>query len=114
MKPTFDPSELANWYASHPTVRRMWALDDSMGIRVIVALEPTQDGDDVHPVWFANGRAWSNELQLCMNRTVQLELLDDTTFAKSSGAADDRIVAEWCWRDPSVSDDYLLRRADRG
>jgi len=69
MKLSLDPSfnaersgtpasiALTDWYASRSAVRRLWAIEDSQIIRVIVTLEPTHDGNDTHPVWIANRHA---------------------------------------------------------
>lgn len=69
MKLSLDPPEsaglnvspesaaLAAWY--HPAVRHLWAIKNAQGLRVIVRLEPTLDGDDTLPGWIANNRASS-------------------------------------------------------
>ena len=42
------------------------------------SLEPTSDGDDALPVWFARGHEWANELSDLTRREVQLRLLSST------------------------------------
>ena len=42
---------LAKWYASHPLVRRLWAIEEVEVIRILLALEPTVDGGDTQPAW---------------------------------------------------------------
>jgi hypothetical protein len=51
-------------------VRRLWAFKASQGMRIIVTLEPTHDGDDICPAWLANGYEWARKLQLRMARAV--------------------------------------------
>lgn len=90
---------LSRWYTSHAAVRRLWVCEEAGMLRVFVTLEPTLDGDDIHPTWLANGGAWANELQSCMDCTVQLMLVD------GPDAATDRphvgtVVHDLYWRDP--------------
>jgi hypothetical protein len=112
MKLSIDPSvredqsaspastALASWYASHAVVRRMWAIEESQRIRVIVTLEPTLDGDDTHPAWLAHGGAWANELQLCTGRPVHLEAIGEPEFEEFEIDSDGIVVVEMYWRDP--------------
>ena len=44
---------LTQWYAAHSAFRRLWAIQESQRMRVIVMLEPTNDGDDIYPAWLA-------------------------------------------------------------
>jgi hypothetical protein len=92
---------LSQWYAAHPAVRRLWAIQDSRRVRVIVTLEPTHDGDEVYPAWLANGGQWSHELQSRMDEPVELEVLD-ARLAPELPAGDGVVVAELLWRDPSA------------
>lgn len=96
---------LAQWYAAHPAVRRLWAIQESQGIRVIVMLEPTHDGDDVYPAWLAKGQEWAHELRLRMDGTVQLEVIDEPFLADLAAGIDGVLVAELFWRDPSTPPD---------
>lgn len=93
---------LAGWYAAHSTVRRLWAIENSEGVRVIVALEPTHHGDDTLPVWLANCDAWAIDLQVHLQRPVLLEQTDDPSLQEIQIDAEDVIVADLCWRDPCM------------
>lgn len=42
---------LGKWHDAHPAVHRMWALEHSGAIHVVITLEPTPDGDDAMPAW---------------------------------------------------------------
>ena len=90
---------LAKWYAAHSAVRRLWAIRESQGMRVIVTLEPTHDGDDIYPAWLANGHEWAHELQVRMRRTVQLERVDEVSFERLTS---DSLLADLSWRDPGA------------
>ena len=87
---------LANWYAAHSMVRRLWAIDESQRVRVIVTLRPTNDGDDIFPAWLANAREWAQELQSSLRGPVQLEVMDEP-----AAGVDGVLVAELAWRDSS-------------
>ena len=70
-------------------------------MRVIIALEPTHDGDDIYPAWLAKGREWAQELEFRMDAPVQLEVTDEAVleeFAAVYGV----VVVELSWRDPSL------------
>lgn len=94
---------LAKWYAARSSIRRLWAIDESATLLVLVSLEPTSDGDDPLPVWFAHEREWATDLRARLNRDVRLQLLASGASAPShvSGAA--AIIAELSWRDPWLS-----------
>jgi hypothetical protein len=96
---------LRNWYASHPVVRRLWAIEAETMLRIVVTLEPTPDGDDTLPAWLANSRTWARELQLEMDRTVRLEMIGERSNMPSIIDAKDVLVAELSWRDPANSAD---------
>jgi hypothetical protein len=98
-----ESTALAAWYAAHPSVRRLWAIRDALGLRVLVTLEPTLDGDDTHPAWIANRHAWADELQLCTDHSVRLERLDESVFEGAPFDAASSIVATLSWRDPSFN-----------
>jgi hypothetical protein len=85
---------LAHWYASHSAVRRLWAVEDSRGMQVIITLEPTHDGDDTDIAWLANSGAWVRELESHLERPVRLALVDEPLSEAI------QVVAELCWRDP--------------
>jgi hypothetical protein len=99
---TSESVALAEWYAAHSNVRRMWAIRDTRGLRVLVSLAPTLDGDDTYPAWIANGRAWVNELQLCTDDSVRLEQIDEPVVDGIAIGAEGVIVAALSWRDPST------------
>jgi hypothetical protein len=88
-------SALASWYASHASIRRLWAIEDSLALVVYVALEPSSDGDDALPVWLANQHGWTNDLKLATRRDVQLQLMASGTLEAPGGTA----IAQLGWRD---------------
>ncbi|MCI0348464.1 MAG: hypothetical protein L0Z53_03475 [Acidobacteriales bacterium] len=96
---------LAEWYAAHSAVRRLWAITETQRMRVIVTLEPTHDGDDIYPGWLANGHEWSHELQLRMDVPVQLEVMDQPFLAEPAAGVDGVLVAALFWRDSSMPPD---------
>jgi hypothetical protein len=90
---------LARWYADHAAIRRLWAIDDPLALIVFVALEPTSDGDDTLPLWFAHQSNWRRDLQLLTRRQVQLKLIVPGAFAEPCVSPDAVTVAELSWRD---------------
>lgn len=90
---------LARWYAAHAPIRRLWAIEGPVALKVLVALEPTSDGDDTLPVWLASNRAWANDLRLLARREVQLQLVELGAFAESYVNPDAVTIAEVSWRD---------------
>jgi hypothetical protein len=94
---------LAQWYAAHPAIRRLWAVMDLQGLRIIVTLGPTHDGDDILPAWLANGREWTDQLQVHVEGPVQLEVTHEP-FLPDLSAGDGVLVAQLCWRDPGTAD----------
>ena len=114
MKLSLDPTEiaalnatpesaaLAAWYDSHSAVRHLWAIKNGEGLRVIVRLEPTPDGDDTLPGWIANSRVWTHELQLRTRESVQLEVIN-AFLVDGIEVTGGIIVAALGWRDPTVS-----------
>jgi hypothetical protein len=92
---------LARWYDSRPAVRRLWCIKEAQKLRVIVALEPTLDGDDVSPTWFANREAWASELHLCTGRPVQLELVHGAIDRIEIGA-ESVLIDDLFWRDATL------------
>ena len=106
---------LAKWYAAHSAVRRLWAINESQRLRVIVMLEPTRDGDDIYPVWLAKSEEWARELQLRMDWSIQLEVADTPSLPESPAGVDGVVVAEVFWRDSSMQPDDIewgTRRAN--
>jgi hypothetical protein len=98
-----ESAAVADWYAAHSNVRRLWAIRDARGLRVLVALEPTHDGNDIHPAWIANCHAWAHELRSYTEHSVRLELLDEPVFDGTAIDGESQIVAHLCWRDPSFN-----------
>jgi hypothetical protein len=90
---------LARWYADNSSIRRLWAIDDSPALVVLVALEPSSDGDDALPVWLANQDEWTRDLSEVTEREVQLKLLASGTLTASDIDADAETIAELSWRD---------------
>jgi hypothetical protein len=98
-------SALTQWYAAHSAFRRLWAIKESQGMRVIVMLEPTHDGDDIYPALLANGHDWARELELRVAGPVQLEVVDEPIAAETATGTDGVLVAELFWRDSSLPAD---------
>lgn len=98
-----ESAAVAAWYAAHSSVRRLWAIRDAYGLRVLVTLEPTPDGNDTYPAWIANRHAGAHELQLCTDPSVRLELLDEPVGDAAAVDAEGLIVATLSWRDPSFT-----------
>ncbi len=92
---------LAKWYAGHSAIRRLWAIRELQGTRVVLALQPTNDGDDVYPVWLANAGAWARELQLRLGAPVRLEVVDESALAGMAAEIDAVLALELSWRDAS-------------
>lgn len=94
---------LGQWYADQSSIRRLWALEDPPALVVLVALEPTSDGDDSLPVWLANRRAWASDLSLRTRREVQLQLIVPGAFGESHVDPGAVAIAEVSWRDAWIS-----------
>ena len=71
---------LARWYATHAPVRRLQAVEEHPALLVVLTLEPTSDGDDTLPVWFAKSSEWATDLRAITQRDVRLRLsaVDDS------------------------------------
>lgn len=93
---------LARWYDANPAVRRLWGIRDPQTLTIVVALEPTHDGDDVFPAWAANYGAWARELRSLTRSAVQLELFSESAFDDVEFAVEGVIIADLFWRDPTV------------
>jgi hypothetical protein len=99
-------ADLAKWYTSQSIIRRLWAIEEIDVIRIVVTLEPTPDGDDTHPAWLANSRAWAQELRLRLQRTVRLQVINEPSLhVESSCDEHSTLIAEVSWRDPSRAAD---------
>ena len=103
---TAESLALAWWYDSKPAVRRLWGIKDAQRLRVIVALEPTHDNNDIYPVWFANTQAWASELHLCTGNPVQLELIHESPCDGIEIDAGSVIIADLFWRDATLNQPY--------
>lgn len=98
---TLESAALSAWYGSRPEIRRLLAIRDDEGLRVLVQLEPANDSSDMFPAWMANRHAWIDELQFRTGSAVRLEPADESLAdeAESFGV----IVADLFWRDPSLT-----------
>jgi hypothetical protein len=101
-EPMEIPTMLEKWYATHASIRRLWAIEDAVDITVFVSLEPTQDGNDALPVWLANQHLWTKDLEMLIEREVQLKLVV-SDFEELDVGADAVMLAELGWRDPWLS-----------
>jgi hypothetical protein len=99
---TAESLALARWYDSQPVVRRLWGIKSEQELRVIVAIEPTLDNDDIYPVWLANTGAWASELRARIECSVQLELFLGTPFEGVEIDAGSVIIADLFWRDATL------------
>jgi hypothetical protein len=99
---TVESLALALWYDSQPSVRRLWGIRHEQRLRVIIAVEPTLDNDDVFPAWFVNSGAWTNQLQLYLGCEVQLELLQESAWGGIEVDSGSIVVADLNWRDATL------------
>jgi len=72
------PELLTAWYARRPEVRRLWAVLEREELVVLLALEPTVDGNDSSPVWLARFPDWRDDLVRLARAEVRLSLVDGT------------------------------------
>ena len=93
---------LAGWYDSQPAIRRLWGIRGAEKLRIIIAIEPTLDGDDIYPAWFANFEAWSSELRLTTGSAVQLELIHSSRCGGIEIEDGSFIIADLFWRDATL------------
>ena len=96
-----EAEALAQWYDTHPEIRRLWAIRGVQFLSVIVTLEPTMDNDDTYPAWFACSQHWAREIRSIADGPVILELLDEPTVDEFEIDLDGEIVAAISWRDPT-------------
>jgi hypothetical protein len=96
-----EAAVLSAWYTSRPEIRRLRAIRDAQGLRVLLSLEPAHDSSETDAAWIANRPAWTGELQRHTGATVRLENADESLGdeVESHGV----IVADLSWRDPSSS-----------
>ena len=100
-----EAAVLAKWYASHPVVRRLWAVEEIELIRIVVTLEPTTDDDDTQPAWLANSWTWAQDLRLRMNRVVHLEMINHPSHIEAMLDRHSALITELSWRDPTIAAD---------
>jgi len=74
---TLESAAVAAWYGSRPVIRRLLALRDTQGLRVLVHVERALDSSEIHPAWVANRDVWIEELQLCTGSRVRLEQAEE-------------------------------------
>jgi hypothetical protein len=98
---TAESLALAAWYDAHPAIRRLWAIRDARTLSVILTIEPTMDGNDTYPAWFACSRSWSQEIQSIAASPVTLELLDEPSVDEFEIELEGEIIAAISWRDPT-------------
>ena len=96
------PDRLTQWYAANDSIRHLWAVEERDSLIVVfITLEPTSDGDDALPVWFARGHDWASELSDLARREVHLRLLSSSDFERPPV---NTTIAELSWRDPWISE----------
>lgn len=100
---TLESAALAAWYGSRPVIRRLCALKDTQGLRVVVHVERAFDSNEIHPAWIANRDVWIEELQSCTGSRVRLELAENPFGDEVATGSAGKIVAALSWRDPSVT-----------
>ncbi len=100
---TREFAALSAWYDSRPEIRRLWALREIQGLRVLVQVERAFDSSEIHPAWLANRDVWINELQVCTGSPVRLEHAAEPFSDEVVTEAPGVIVAALSWRDPSFS-----------
>ncbi|HEY5547544.1 MAG TPA: hypothetical protein VIK50_15930 [Gemmatimonadaceae bacterium] len=100
---TAESLALAGWYDSQPAIRRLWGIREAERLRVIIAIEPTLDGDDVYPAWFANIDVRASELRRSTGSQVQLELIQESRCGGIEIEDDGVIIADLFWRDATVN-----------
>jgi hypothetical protein len=99
---TFESLALARWYDSQPAVRRLWGIRHEQRLRVIIALEPTLDNDDVYPAWLVNSEAWAIELRARTGTAVHLELLQEFPWGGIDINSGSVVIADLFWRDATL------------
>lgn len=99
---TAESLALEKWYDANPTIRRLWGIQDVKTLRVVVALEPTHDGDDVYPAWAANYPAWARDLRSLTRSVVQLELFSESSLDGIECHPESIVVADVFWRDATL------------
>ena len=101
--PARDSAALSAWYCSRPEIRRLRAIRDAAGLRVLVELEPAQDSEELNPAWIAQRHDWTEELTSHTGAAVRLEQAD-ALLVIDEAACRGVVVADLSWRDPSSQD----------
>ena len=99
---------LHDWYARNPVVLRLWAIRPysvGHGMRIILMLEPSIDGNEMSPAWMANSARWARDLQQKLNGAVQLERLDGPLPEEFEIDGEGVLHASLCWRDSTLLQD---------
>lgn len=96
-------SALSRWYATQPSIRRLWAIENPAALVIVVTLEPTSDGDDPLPVWFAKNRDWARDLEQFTHREVHLKLLIADVLEDPHVVTDAALIAEVGWRESWIT-----------
>lgn len=89
---------LTKWYADHPSIRRLWAIEGPTALEILIALEPAYDSDETLPIWLANRRVWAKDLQRLVAREVQLRLVVLDDIGEFDVNPDAVLIAELSWR----------------
>ena len=100
---TAESLALAFWYDSNPAVRRLWGIKIGQDLRVIVAVEPTVDNDDIFPCWLANTETWSRDLRMRTGSRVELELIKDIPCDGIEVDPGSVLIADLYWRDSTLN-----------
>jgi hypothetical protein len=95
---TRESAALSAWYGSRPEIRRLWALRNTQGLRVLVHVERALDSNEIHPAWMANRDVWIDELQLRTGSSVRLEHMDEPLGDEVVTDVPGVIVAALSWR----------------
>ena len=101
---TAESLALARWYDAHPSIRRLVGITVGEELRVIVAIDPTLDDDDILPVWLANTRIWTKELCAHTGRSVRLELTQEVFGAGIEVDPGSSLTADLFWRDATINE----------
>jgi hypothetical protein len=90
---------LASWYAAHAQVRRLWAVNQTDTILIVMRIEPTLDGYDALPIWFANTAAWLEELASALCLPCIWSCSQGASCAAALSSMNDALIADIYWRE---------------
>jgi hypothetical protein len=96
-------SVLSAWYGSRPETRRLCALRDAQGRRVVVHVQRALYSNEIHPAWMANRDVWIDEHRLRTSSPVRQEHADEPFNHEMVTDAPGVIVAAFSLRDPTFS-----------